>query len=288
VDLYIGGAEHAVLHLLYARFWHKVLYDLGYVSTPEPFYKLVHQGIILGEDNQKMSKSRGNVINPDDVVEQYGADAFRMYEMFMGPLEMMKPWSSKAIEGVFRFLGRVFRLYTIEKDGEYILNQELIEEPEEALKPERDYWINLTIKNVTENIEKIRFNKAISDMMIFINEAYKIKKIGKKAASDFVILLSPFAPHLAEELWNLLGNQNTIEYEPWPTYDSSKIVQEKVEVVFQVNGKIRSKKMLPIDLEEEELKKEALNEPNVQKHIEGKNIIKIITVKNKLVNIVIK
>jgi leucyl-tRNA synthetase len=248
----------------------------------------VHQGIILGEDNQKMSKSRGNVINPDDVVEQYGADAFRMYEMFMGPLEMMKPWSSKAIEGVFRFLGRVFRLYTIEKDGEYILNQELIEEPEEALKPERDYWINLTIKNVTENIEKIRFNKAISDMMIFINEAYKIKKIGKKASSDFVILLSPFAPHLAEELWNLLGNQNTIEYEPWPTYDSSKIVQEKVEVVFQVNGKIRSKKMLPIDLEEEELKKEALNEPNVQKHIEGKNIIKIITVKNKLVNIVIK
>ncbi len=288
VDLYIGGAEHAVLHLLYARFWHKVLYDLGYVSTPEPFYKLVHQGIILGEDNQKMSKSRGNVINPDDVVEQYGADAFRMYEMFMGPLEMMKPWSSKAIEGVFRFLGRVFRLYTIEKNGEYFLNQELIEEPEETLKSERDYWINLTIKNVTENIEKIRFNKAISDMMIFINEAYKIKKIGKKAASDFVILLSPFAPHLAEELWNLLGNQNTIEYEPWPTYDPSKIVQEEVEVVFQVNGKIRSKKMLPIDLEEDDLKKEALKEPNIQKHIEGKNIIKIITVKNKLVNIVIK
>ncbi|GIX42329.1 MAG: leucine--tRNA ligase [Leptospiraceae bacterium] len=288
VDLYIGGAEHAVLHLLYARFWHKILYDLGYVSTPEPFYKLVHQGIILGEDGQKMSKSRGNVINPDEVVEQYGADAFRMYEMFMGPLEVMKPWSSKAIEGVFRFLNRVFRLYTIEKDGTYQLNHELLEEPEEDLKEERDYWINLTIKNVTENIERIRFNKAISDMMIFINEAYRIKKIGKKAAKDFVLLLSPFAPHLAEELWNLLGHNNTIEFEPWPNYEPEKIKKEEVEIVFQVNGRVRGKKMLPINLEEENLKKEALNEPNVKKHIEGKNIIKIICVKNKLVNIVVK
>ncbi|MCS7204434.1 MAG: leucine--tRNA ligase [Leptospiraceae bacterium] len=288
VDLYIGGAEHAVLHLLYARFWHKVLYDLGYVSTPEPFYKLVHQGIILGEDGQKMSKSRGNVINPDDVIDAYGADTFRMYEMFMGPLEVVKPWSSKAIEGVFRFLSRVFRFYTLEESGNYRINPEILEEPDKAYVSERDYWINLTIKNVTENIEKIRFNKAISDMMIFMNEAYKIKKIGRKAAEDFVILLSPFAPHLAEELWELLGHKETIAYVPWPNYDEEKIKRQEVEIVFQVNGKIRAKKMLPLDLEENELEKEALSEQNVQKHISGKSIIKIITVKNKLVNIVVK
>lgn len=288
VDLYIGGAEHAVLHLLYARFWHKVLYDLGYVSTPEPFYKLVHQGLILGEDGQKMSKSRGNVINPDDVVDAYGADTFRLYEMFMGPLEVVKPWSSKAIEGVHRFLGRVFRFYTVENDDGYTLNTAILEEPDAELVAERDYWIHLTIKNVTENIEKIRFNKAISDMMIFINEAYRIKKIGKKAARDFVILLSPFAPHLAEELWELLGNKNTIAYEPWPEYDESKLKQEEVEIVFQVNGKVRAKKVLPVNLSEEELQKEALNEENIQKHISGKAIQKIITVKNKLVNIVVK
>jgi len=288
VDLYIGGAEHAVLHLLYARFWHKILYDLGYVSTPEPFYKLVHQGIILGEDGQKMSKSRGNVINPDEVVEQYGADAFRMYEMFMGPLEVMKPWSSKAIEGVFRFLNRVFRLYTVEKEGKYFLNEELIQEPEGSLIEQRDYWINLTIKSVTENIERIRFNKAISDMMIFINEAYKMKKIGKKAAKDFILLLSPFAPHLAEELWSLFGHTNSIEYEPWPTYDKTKIKKEEIEIVFQVNGKVRSKRMLPVGLSDEELKEEALKEQNVQRYIQGKEIHKIICVKDKLVNIVVK
>lgn len=288
VDLYIGGAEHAVLHLLYARFWHKLLYDLGYVSTPEPFYKLVHQGMILGEDGQKMSKSRGNVINPDEVIETYGADSFRMYEMFMGPLEVVKPWSSKAIEGVHRFLSRVFRLYLKEEENQYKLNLELLEEPSEELKPTRDYWIHLTIKNVTENIEKLRFNKAISDMMAFINQAYKINKIGLQAAKDFLILLSPFAPHLAEELWQYLGNQNSIEYESWPTYDESKIKKEETEIVFQINGKVRSKKMLPLDVEEEELKKNAMSDEVIQKYILNKEVVKVIVVKNKLVNIVIK
>lgn len=289
VDLYIGGAEHAVLHLLYARFWHKVLYDLGYVSTPEPFYKLIHQGMILGEDGQKMSKSRGNVVNPDEVIEKYGADSFRMYEMFMGPLEMVKPWSSKAIEGVFRFLSRVYRLYIIEEKNSFRLNEELLKEPENNEQiQERDYWIHLTIKNVTENIEKFRFNKAISDMMIFINTAYKLKRIGEKAAKDFLILLSPFAPHLAEELWQILGNQNTIEYEPWPTYDETKIKKEEVEIVFQVNGKIRSKRVLPLNLEDESLKQMAMEDENIQKYLQNKEIVKVVTVKNKLVNIVVK
>ncbi len=286
VDLYIGGAEHAVLHLLYARFWHKVLYDLGYVSTPEPFYKLVHQGIILGEDGQKMSKSRGNVINPDEVIESYGADSFRMYEMFMGPLEVVKPWSSKAIEGVFRFLSRVFRLYLKEENQEFKLNLELLEEPSEEMIPVRDYWIHLTIKNVTENIEKLRFNKAISDMMIFVNQAYKIKKIGLKPAKDFLILLSPFVPHLAEELWEHLGNQNSIAYEKWPTYDEAKIKKQEIEVVFQINGKVRAKKIVSLDLNEQELKEIALKEEAIQKHIQNKKIVNIIVVKNKLVNIV--
>ncbi|MFN3605047.1 MAG: leucine--tRNA ligase [Leptonema sp. (in: bacteria)] len=288
VDLYIGGAEHAVLHLLYARFWHKVLYDLGYVSTPEPFYKLIHQGMILGEDGQKMSKSRGNVINPDEVLEKYGADSFRMYEMFMGPLEVVKPWSSSAIEGVFRFSSRIYRLYIREEDQKPKLNLELLKEPEKKFINERDYWINLTIKNVTENIEKFRFNKALSDMMIFINQAYKIQNIGEKAAKDFLIILSPFAPHLAEELWSYFGYSQSIEYEQWPSYDISKIKREEIEVVFQVNGKIRSKTILPLDLEEEDLKQHALQDPSIQKHIMNKQIIKIITVKNKLVNIVVK
>ncbi len=280
VDLYIGGSEHAVLHLLYARFWHKILYDLGYVSTPEPFYKLVHQGLILGEDGQKMSKSRGNVINPDDVIDEYGADTFRMYEMFMGPLEVTKPWSSKAIEGVFRFLSRVYRFYTE--------NPELLEEPEEDQKKELEYWMNLTIKNVTQNIENIRFNKAISDLMIFINEVSQIKKLGKKYAEIFIVLLSPFAPHLAEELWSYLGHQQSIEYTPWPDYEELKIQRNQIEVVFQVNGKIRGKAIVDKNLEDKELEDLALQDENIKKHLENKTIVKVITVKNKLVNIVAK
>lgn len=297
VDLYVGGAEHAVLHLLYARFWHKVLYDYGYVSTKEPFHKLVHQGLILGEDGQKMSKSRGNVVNPDEVVSEYGADAFRLYEMFMGPLEVMKPWSSRAIEGVYRFLTRAYRFYfqhdketkPIFENKNPILNQNILNEPTDPGQIElRDRVLNQTIKNVTENIEAMHFNKAISDMMIFMNEMTSIKTIGKEAATVFPILLSPFAPHLAEEIWHTLGNQTSIANASWPGFDKTKITVSEVEIVLQVNGKIRSKLNMPVDTEQTELERIALSNEQIQKSTEGKTIIKVIVIKNKLVNVVAK
>jgi leucyl-tRNA synthetase len=283
VDLYVGGSEHAVLHLMYARFWHKVLFDLGYVTTAEPFMKLRHQGIILGENSKKMSKSLGNVVNPDDVTKEYGADALRLFEMFMGPLEEMKPWSTKGVEGVFRFLNRVWRLYLNEEDS---LNPVIVD-----AEPSSDFLrvFHQTVKKVTEDVPALRFNTAIAQMMIFINEAYKQERVPKKLMQEFVIVLSPFAPHIAEELWNRMGNSGSLYTSAhWPKYDEALTVMDQVEIVVQVNGKIRAKFNAPTDTEETKLKEIAHAEPNVQTHVSGKQIVKEIVVKNKLVNIVVK
>ncbi len=281
VDLYVGGAEHAVLHLMYARFWHKVLYDLGYVSTKEPFMKLRHQGIILGEDSRKMSKSRGNVVNPDDVVKQYGADSIRLFEMFMGPLEEMKPWSTRGVEGVFRFLNRVWRLY-IDEQGSL---DSSISDVEPMREFERLY--HQTVKKVTEDIEALRFNTAISQMMIFVNEAMKLEKKPKKLMEQFILILSPFAPHIAEELWSRFGKTQTLAYEPWPEYDEGKCVEETIEVVIQINGKLRSKLLVPLNTPQTELERLAKEDQIVKKYTDGKTVRKIIVVPNKLVNIVV-
>lgn len=282
VDLYVGGAEHAVLHLMYARFWHKVLYDLGYVSTKEPFMKLRHQGIILGENSKKMSKSLGNVINPDDVVKEYGADALRLFEMFMGPLEEMKPWSTRGLEGVFRFLNRVWRLY-VDENGN--LNPAIMNTPPSA-DIERVY--HATVKKVGEDIERLSFNTAVAQMMIFVNDVMKSGSLPRAVLEPFVKVLSPFAPHIAEELWQKFGHTQTLAYEPWPEYDPAKLVETTVEVVLQVNGKIRSKITVEKDTVESELEKLTLADPNVRKHLDGKQVVKKIIVKNKLVNIVVK
>jgi leucyl-tRNA synthetase len=280
VDLYIGGAEHAVLHLLYARFWHKVLYDIGVVSTKEPFRKLVNQGMILGENGEKMSKSRGNVINPDDIVSEYGADTLRMYEMFMGPLEATKAWNTNGLEGIHRFLNRVWRLYVAE-DG--TLNPKITDEGgDEAFIRT---W-HRTIKKVTEDYENLRFNTAISQLMIFVNEAYKAEKLPRKAMNDFIQLLSPIAPHIAEELWERMGHGDTITYEPWPEYDEAWIADREIEIVIQVNGKIVERVMVAADATEEELERLAKESARVQELTSGKTVRKVIVVKGKLVNVV--
>ena len=281
VDLYIGGAEHTVLHLMYARFWHKVLYDLGHVSTKEPFMKLRHQGTILGEDSRKMSKSRGNVVNPDEVVAQYGADSFRLFEMFMGPLEEMKPWSTKGVEGVYRFLNRVWRLF-VSEDGTL---DSCITSVEPTPEFERLY--HQTAKKIGEDIEALKFNTAIAQMMIFVNEAIKLEKRPRRIMENFVLLLSPFAPHLCEELWELLGHGSTLATESWPAFDPSKALEENVEVVFQVNGKVRSRTLVPFGTDGPGLEKMALEDVNVKRHLDGKKIVKRIVVKNKLVNLVV-
>jgi leucyl-tRNA synthetase len=283
VDLYVGGSEHTVLHLMYARFWHKVLFDLGYATTPEPFKKLRHQGIILGENSKKMSKSLGNVVNPDDVTKEYGADALRLFEMFMGPLEEMKPWSTKGVEGVFRFLNRVWRLYVTE---EGTLNPILAD-----ADPSADFLrvFHQTVKKVTDDVPALRFNTAIAQMMIFINEAYKQERLPKKLMQDFLIILAPFAPHIADELWSLMGNSGSLfSSAQWVKYDPALTVMNEAEVVVQVNGKIRAKFNAPTDMPENELKALAHAEPNVKVHVEGKQIVKEIVIKNKLVNIVVK
>jgi len=282
IDLYVGGSEHTVLHLMYARFWHKVLYDLGFVSTKEPFTKLRHQGIILGEDSRKMSKSRGNVVNPDEVVKEYGADAVRLFEMFMGPLEEMKPWSTRGVEGVYRFLNRVWRLY-VGEDGNLDPAVKSIE-----LSADLERLYHSTVKKVGEDIEALRFNTAISQMMILVNELTKTETRPRQVLEPFVLLLAPFAPHIAEELWQKLGHASSLACEPWPSFDESKMQQKTVEVVFQVNGKIRAKSNVPIDIDESALKQLAYAERNVKQYLDGKNVVKEIIVKNKLVNFVVR
>lgn len=280
VDIYIGGAEHAVLHLLYARFWHKFLYDIGVVPTKEPFQKLFNQGMILGENNEKMSKSKGNVVNPDDIIESHGADTLRLYEMFMGPLEASIAWSTKGLDGARRFLDRVWRLF-VEENGE--LNPKIVDNPEiDTL--ERVY--HQTVKKVTEDYEAIRFNTAISQLMVFINEAYKAPVLPKAYMEGFVKLLSPVCPHIAEELWEKLGHNNTIAYEAWPAYDEAKLVEDEVEIVVQVNGKVRAKLHVPADASKEQLEQIAMEDAKIKEQIEGKTVRKVIAVPGKLVNIV--
>ncbi|UHA62154.1 leucine--tRNA ligase [Metabacillus litoralis] len=279
VDIYIGGAEHAVLHLLYARFWHKFLYDIGVVPTKEPFQKLFNQGMILGENNEKMSKSKGNVVNPDEIVSSHGADTLRLYEMFMGPLEASIAWSTTGLDGARRFLDRVWRLF-IEENGE--LSPKVVDEASDAL--ERVY--HQTVKKVSEDLEGLRFNTAISQLMVFINEAYKQTVLPKEYVEGVVKLLSPIAPHLAEELWSKLGHSSTISYEAWPTFDEAKLVENEVEIVVQVNGKVRAKLLVAKDVTKEQLEQIALEDDRVKEHVEGKTIRKVIAVPGKLVNIV--
>ena len=282
VDLYVGGSEHAVLHLMYARFWHKVLFDLGFVSTAEPFMKLRHQGIILGEDSRKMSKSRGNVVNPDDVVQQYGADALRLFEMFMGPLEEMKPWSTRGVEGVYRFLNRVWRLFVDDEGG---LDPRLARH---VSAPDLERVYHATVKKVGEDIEALRFNTAIAQLMIFVNEVTKSDIRPRQLLEPFVLLLAPLAPHIAEELWQKLGHTESLAREPWPSFDAARIQSAEVEVVVQVNGKVRGKITVRVDLPEAELQSIAMADAAVQKHTEGKPPVKVIVVKNKLVNLVVR
>jgi leucyl-tRNA synthetase len=291
VDLYVGGAEHAVLHLLYARFWHKVLFDRGHVSTCEPFHKLVNQGMILGEADsetgkaEKMSKSRGNVINPDDVVDDYGADSLRLYEMFMGPLEQVKPWSMKGVEGVYRFLARVWRMITDEEADEVRLNPAV---QEADLNEDQERILHKTIKAVTEDIEKLSFNTAISRMMEFTNEFSPQEVRPKSAMETLTILLSPFAPHMAEELWELLGHDNTLTFEPWPTFDESKIVEAEVEIPVQVNGKLKAKVKVLAGADNATIEEAAKQNSTVAGNLEGKTIVKVVVVPGRLVNFVVK
>ncbi len=275
VDLYVGGAEHAVLHLLYARFWHKVLYDCGVVKTKEPFQKLFHQGMILGENNEKMSKSRGNVVNPDDIVESHGADALRVYEMFMGPLEAALPWSTTGLDGSRKWLERVWRLYTEQN--------KLAKENDGKL----DKVYHATVKKVTHDVETLNLNTAISQMMIFINECYKADTIYEEYAKGFLKMFACFAPHMGEEIWqDVFHGEQTIAYEPWPTYDESKLIESEVEIIVQVNGKLRGKFKIAADANEDAIKEEALQLTSVKAQLEGKTIRKIIVVKGKVVNIV--
>ncbi|MDA3926174.1 MAG: leucine--tRNA ligase [Kiritimatiellae bacterium] len=308
VDLYVGGAEHAVLHLLYARFWHKVLFDLGYVSTKEPFQKLVNQGMILGisykdsrgalvpmeqvemrsegachkesgeklvEFPAKMSKSLKNVVNPDDVIVEYGADSIRLYEMFMGPLEAVKPWNTKGVEGVFRFLKRSFRM---------VAEQKLTDEP---LDSEQLRILHATIKKVTDDLESMSFNTAISQMMIFVNNfAGKDKTFNRKAAEIYVLLLAPFAPHMSEELWAGLGHEDSLAYEKWPAYNNEFLKVAQTEVLVQVKGKPKARIMMDTDLDQNSMQALAMEDEAVKAAIEGKRIVKVICVPNRLVNIV--
>jgi len=341
IDLYVGGIEHAVLHLLYARFWHKVLFDLGHVTMPEPFFKLVNQGLILGEDGQKMSKSRGNVINPDDILADYGADAFRLYEMFMGPLEMVKPWSTNGVEGVYRFLGRVWRLFVDEQSEVDFEQAETTAEPHQraqllpafklsdavrdsAPTQEQLRILHACIKKVTEDLEGLRFNTAISALMIFVNEAMNWEIKPRSVLREFLILLQPFAPHLAEELWSKLANaQNAtgqaqrpaskvqsaspgveeaepartalgsgswsldLAYQPWPRFDPALLLEEMIEIPVQVNGKLCEVIQVSADATREQIEAAALSIPKVKALLQGQKLKKIILVPKKIVNIVV-
>lgn len=283
VDLYIGGAEHAVLHLLYARFWHKVLFDLGFVSTPEPFHKLINQGMILGEDGEKMSKSRGNVINPDEIIHQFGADTFRMYEMFMGPLIRTKPWSTSSIDGIHRFLTRVWNLF-IAEDGS-------IRHDIQDVTPDRVTLIllNKTIYRVTNDTENLCFNTAIAQFMIFINEIQKLPVKPKSILETFLHLINPYAPHITEELWKLLGNSKTnLAFNPWPEYNRNLLIDELVTVAVQINGKVRGTFEIIRDTDDDTFIEEAMKINNVKRFLENRSILKKFVIKNRIVSFVVK
>ncbi|MFE4896691.1 leucine--tRNA ligase [Peribacillus butanolivorans] len=280
VDIYIGGAEHAVLHLLYARFWHKFLYDIGIVPTSEPFQNLFNQGMILGENNEKMSKSKGNVVNPDDIVESHGADTLRMYEMFMGPLDASIAWSTNGLDGSRRFLDRIWRLL-ISEEGTIT---DKMADTDDSGKLEKVY--HQTVKKVTENYEELKFNTAISQLMVFINDAYKADSLPKVYIEGFVKLLAPVAPHIAEELWSKLGHSESITYGTWPAFDEAKLVDNEVEIVIQINGKVKTKLMVPTDTTKEKLEEIAMGDDSIKEQIDGKTIRKVIAVPGKLVNIV--
>jgi leucyl-tRNA synthetase len=280
VDLYVGGAEHAVLHLLYARFWHKFLYDIGVVPTKEPFQKLVNQGMILGTNHEKMSKSKGNVINPDEIVDQYGADTLRVYEMFMGPLDAAKPWSTEGIAGAHRWLDRVWRLIIDD-------NNHLRDRVTTINDGKLDLIYNQTVKTVTEDMQALRFNVAISQMMVFVNEAFKADSLPLVYMEGLVKMLSPIAPHITEELWALMGHDKTITYAKWPTYDESKLVVDEVELAVQVNGKVRAHITVAADAEQDAIKEAALADEVVKTYTEGHELKKVIVVPKKIVNIVV-
>ncbi len=281
VDLYVGGAEHAVLHLLYSRFWHKVLYDIGVVSTLEPFQKLTNQGMILGEDSQKMSKSRGNVVNPDDMIAQYGADSLRLYEMFMGPLEMTKPWANSGVEGVYRFLGKVWRLF-IDKDNR--LQANIVERAPNATELKT---LHKTIKKVTEDFEGLRFNTAISALMIFMNEITQEQDQSREVLEKFLLLLAPLAPHVAEELWQRSGHGKTLAYEKWPEYDERYLIEDQSEMAILVGGKVRAKMVVSRNQSEEAVKQLALDHPRVKEMLMGKVLKKVIIVPGRTINLVV-
>jgi leucyl-tRNA synthetase len=290
VDLYVGGTEHAVLHLLYARFWHKVLYDLDYLSTIEPFQRLVNQGMILGQDNQKMSKSRGNIVNPDEIIEEYGADSLRLYEMFMGPLEATKPWSMSGVEGVYRFLARVWRLAMREdQEGNWQI-AELLAVRELTRKEQR--VLHTTIKKVSADIESLSFNTAIAQMMILVNELTTAENRPIETIRILLLLLSPFAPHLTEELWLQLGVKfpefcGLACNQSWPEWDERFLAEDEIEIVIQVNGKLRDKILIKKDVAKEELESVALALPKVRQMISDRTLRKVVIVPNRIVNVVV-
>ncbi|GLB46719.1 leucine--tRNA ligase [Philodulcilactobacillus myokoensis] len=281
VDLYVGGAEHAVLHLLYARFWHKVLYDLGVVPTSEPFHKLVNQGMILGKNHEKMSKSKGNVVNPDDIVNEYGADTLRLYEMFMGPISESKPWNTEGLKGAYRWINRVWRLLIDEKDNarSIILNQN---------DGSLDRIYNQTVKTVTNDYDQMHFNVAISQMMVFVNQAYKAKTLYKPYVEGFIKLLNPIAPHMCEEIWDKLGHEGSMAYAKWPKYDASKLVNNQVEIPIQINGRVHAKLKFERNATQDTVKQSVLDDDRVKEFINGKQVKKVIMIPNRIVNIVVK
>jgi len=282
VDLYVGGAEHAVLHLLYARFWHKVLFDLGHVSTPEPFMRLVNQGTILGEDSQKMSKSRGNVVNPDDIVRDYGADTFRLYEMYMGPLEASKPWNTRDIVGMSRFLNAVWRNLVGDEES----SKQAKIEPAPVPEP-LDRQMHRTIKKVGEDIENLRFNTAIAELIKLNNEVIGMEIVPRELAENMVLMLSPLAPHIAEEIWSRLGHTKSLARRPWPTFGPGKLQEATMELPVQVNGKVREKITVAADADEQAILAEAEKSPRLQPWLAGKEIKKRLYVPKKLVNFVV-
>jgi leucyl-tRNA synthetase len=285
VDLYVGGAEHAVLHLLYSRFWHKVLYDRGVVHTAEPFQKLVNQGMILGENNEKMSKSRGNVINPDAIVAEYGADSLRLYEMFMGPLEASKPWSMQGVNGVYSFLNRVWRLIIDDRAEALQLNAAVADRAPDA---EENRVLHRTIQAVTEDIRTLSFNTAISRMMEFTNHFTTASERPRVVLEKFVLLLAPFAPHIAEELWQALGHTDSLAHEPWPEFDPSLTKEDSIEIPVQINGKLRAKMRVPVNASESEIEEHAKSATQAAEWLAGKKVIKVIVVPGRLINFVVK